>query len=226
MQRSGLNGTLDPIIQVLTNLKYITDLQSLFDGGGFSWLTRNANDVLQGAYHLGSGDTNASLFRATRGAFNLVGLPLVTYGLNTVGGINPVMRTIAGAALQYGTSSENVTHMTEAATGFKGVKPADANEGKLQDLEGLQGLQGLQELGAAPKETAGEGAGLGGGNVPWAVMDDFAGYAAKILPPVWRAIPGPVKAVAAVGAAAGTAASVWQAGEKYRGQPRPEKPAR
>jgi len=57
-------------------------------------------------------------------------------------------------------------------------------------------------------------------------MDDFAGYAAKILPPVWRAIPGPVKAVAAVGAAAGTAASVWQAGEKYRGQPRPEKPAR
>src|SRR4029077_8472690 len=46
MQRSGLNGTLDPLLQISTNLRYGADLNTLMEGASINWLAKNAQDVI------------------------------------------------------------------------------------------------------------------------------------------------------------------------------------
>ena len=236
MQRSGLNGTLDPIIQIGTNLRYDANVSTLLEGASINWMARNLQDILT---PLGtandSPNTNTRYFNAARGAFNLVAVPAAAFGLTKLGAIGGAIggklgaltTAGAGAALQYGTSPATANAVAEAATGPKGAtlpKPG----GSLQKLSGLQGLKGLQTLGGGRQAGKGEGAteDAKGGLFPWAIADDVAKPAWQIAgEPVTSAIarlPGPVKVLGGLGAAAYGAKSFLDTTAPWRGQPPPK----
>jgi len=196
-QRSGLNGTLDPILQVFTNLRYNAELTSLLDGASMNWFAKNAQDVIQPFVTSNdSPNTNTRLFNQARGAFNLVGVPLAATGLTMLGAAGgPLTRIAAGAALMYGTSPGTASGFAGLLTGEKGTELPKTGPGGLTKLQGLDsGLAPLTKLGA---EADAPGAGGGaGGVIPWGLMDDVAVPTWRYLGPVLNNLPGPVKAAA------------------------------
>ena len=107
MQRSGLNGTLDPIIQMFTNMRYDANMSSLLEGASINWLAKNAQDVISPFVMANdSPNTNTRYFNAARGAFNLVGVPAAAFGLTKLG-------AVGGAAGQGGCRDRPaVRHVT------------------------------------------------------------------------------------------------------------------
>lgn len=195
VQRSGLNGVLDPIIQLFTNLRYDSEISTLFNGASINWMAKNAQDVIQPFVTANdSPNTNTRLFNQARGAFNLVGVPLAATGLTMLGGAGgPLTRLAAGAALQYGTSPGIASDFAGMLAGEKGTTLPKPGASGLTKLSGLQtGLNPLAKLGG---EQAGEGAGGPGpgGLIPWGLMDDVAMPAWRVLGPTINALPGPVK---------------------------------
>jgi hypothetical protein len=205
VQRSGLNGVLDPIIQLFTNMRYDSEISSLFNGASINWMAKNAQDVIQPFVTANdSPNTNTRLFNQARGAFNLVGVPLAATGLTMLGAAGgPLTRLAAGAALQYGTSPGIASDFAGMLAGEKGTELPKPGAG-LAKLSGLQtGLTALPKLGAAGEGAAG-GPGAGG-MIPWGLMDDIAQPAWRVAGPFINALPGPVKigALGLGGAAAG-----------------------
>ena len=225
-QRSGLNGTLDPIIQVFTNLRYNADLTSLMDGASMNWFSKNAQDVIQPFVTTNdSPNTNTRLFNQARGAFNLIGVPAAAYGLTMLGAAGgPITRAIAGGALQYGTSPGSAAGFAEFAVGSpKGAERFDAGAGSgdLPGLPGLPKLPGVPGFGKGGPEEAEPGGGFQGG--AWGLVDDIAIPAWRYGSGVLGSLPRTVKA-GAVGAAALYGGSQYlEATEPFRGQPGPEK---
>jgi hypothetical protein len=223
LQRSGLNGTLDPILQVFTNLRYNADLSSLLDGASMNWFSKNAMDIIQPMLTTNdSPNTNTRYFNQARGAFNLIGVPAAAYGLTALGTLGgPITRALAGAALQFGTSPGAAAKVAEIAAGPKGAEPAGKAAG-LKELKGLKGLQGLRELGAPATERGSGGTGAGtGGLIPWGLVDDIALPAWRYGGPMVTRLPFPVKAVGlGTGAIAG-GMSYLEKTAPFRGQPAP-----
>jgi hypothetical protein len=220
MQRSGINGVLDPAVQVLTNLRYLSDLQSLYGGGGPTWILKNAQDMLAPLTSEPDDKTNTKMWRSVHGALNLIGLPLLAAGLNTLGAFGgPAGRVAAGATLQATTSSYAINKATNMIMGPKGAKKPtgddeldDSADSELDD----QALDDGDTAGSTKKSSGGIGGPIG-------LLDDVAMPLIRILAPAVNIIPGPVKAGLAGLGAAYAAAKVWQAGAPFRGQPAPAK---
>jgi hypothetical protein len=196
MQRSGLNGTLDPIIQVATNLRYNADLSSLLDGASMNWIAKNAQDVIQPLVSANdSPNTNTRYFNAARGAFNLIGVPAAAIGLTTLGAVGgPISRAVAGAALQYGTSPASASGFAGMVAGEKGAQlPKETKPGELPELPGPASLPSLPSLSSEQDQSA-QDQGAGGGLLPWGLMDDVAVPAWRVAAPMLSRLPGPVKA--------------------------------
>lgn len=210
-QRSGLNGTLDPIIQVATHLRYNADLTSLMDGATVRWFAQNAQDVIQPYLRTNdSPNTNTIYYNQAKGAFNLVGVPLAATALTMLGSAGgPITRAAAGAALQFGTSPGTAGAFAEAAAGPKGTKLEPGGE--------LGDLGDLGSLDSEDKTAAQDQGGLSG---PWGLIDDIAVPAWRYSAPVLNRLSTPVKAGAA---AAGLGYGVYDylnKTEPYREQAR------
>ena len=224
MQRSGLNGTLDPIIQMFTNMRYDSNMSSLLEGASINWLAKNAQDVISPFVLANdSPDSNTRYFNAARGAYNLLGVPAAALGLTKLGAFGgPVVRGLGGAALQYGTSPGSAAWLAEQAAGPKGAKLPKEGAGELPELSGLPGLPGDEEGGPAGQGAAGDAS---GGGLPWGMVDDVAKPAWQTFgEPVAAALsrlPGPVKVLGGLGAAAYGAKSFLDTTEPWRGQPAP-----
>jgi hypothetical protein len=197
MQRAGFNGTLDPIIQLGTNLKYNADISSLIDGAALNWVSHNAHDILQPFLTTNdSPNSNTRIWNATRGAFNLIGVPLAAGGLTAIGNFGgPISKIAAGSLLQYGTSPGAVAGLTDIAVGSEKGAKRDTGEDELGSPEG--GLSGTEEE-AAPAEGGGL---LGLPPAVATILDDLLVPAWKVGGPIVAGLPGSVKA-GAVGAAA------------------------
>jgi hypothetical protein len=228
MQRSGLNGTLDPLIQISTNLRYDANISSLLDGASINWLAKNAQDVI-GPFVTAndSPNTNTRYFNAARGAFNLAGVPAAAFGLTKLGAFGgPLAKVAAGAALQFGTSPGAAAGFAGAVAGPKGAKLPTPDTGQ---LPGLPGLPGMTEEGG-PTGPAGQGPAqdASGGGIPWGLADDVAKPAWQVLgepvTSVLSRLPGPIKIAGAAGAAALGAKSFLDTTEPWRGQPAPPRP--
>ena len=233
MQRSGLNGTLDPIIQMFTNMRYDANMSSLLEGASINWLAKNAQDVISPFVMANdSPNTNTRYFNAARGAYNLLGVPAAALGLTKLGAVGgPLVRAGAGAALQFGTSPGTAAGIAGAVAGPKGTQlPKETAEGKLPELSGLPDLPTIPgEAGTSPK---GQGAAqdASGGLVPWGLADDVAKPAWQVFgEPVSAAVarlPGPVKILGGLGAAAYGAKSFLDTTAPWRGEDaRPPKAA-
>jgi hypothetical protein len=236
-QRSGLNGPLDPVLQVASHLRYNADISSLINGPAITWMAQNMNNIVQGFIGPTS-DTNTRLYNAWRGAFNLIGVPISAYALTALGTVGgPVTSALSGAALQYATSPHAANVVSGLlAGGPKGTKAAPPAKEGLQGLEGLKPLGKLQTLEESTKaalegggrDGSGPGVGPGGTGYGWGLADDIAVPAARYgAAPATRfasALPWPVKAL---GVAAGLGYAAHKAAEArapFVGQPAPEHP--
>jgi hypothetical protein len=236
MQRSGLNGTLDPLIQLGSHLRYEGSVGSLLEGASLNWMAKNAQDVINPFVMANdSPNTNTRYFNAARGAFNLVGVPAAAYALTTLGGVGgAAAKVAAGAALQFGTSPGAAAAFAGAVAGEKGAQLPKETDGKLPELPGLAGLPSLPSEGGddGKGEAKGKGAAqdASGGVIPWGLADDVAKPAWQVLgEPAATAlarVPGPLKVLGGLGAAAYGAKSFLDTTAPWRGpDARPPKAA-
>ena len=220
MQRSGLNGTLDPLIQIATNARYATDFNSLIEGASVNWITKNLQDIVNPLITANdSPDSNVRYFNAARGAFNLVGVPAAAIGLNALGSLGAPARALAGAALQYGTSPGSAAAVAESVAGPKGAKP-DTEATGLARLGGLGTSGGLAKLKAEP-DVEQDAGGVGGGMIPWGLADDVAVPLWRVTGPALTRLPGVVKAGALGAGALYGGAKYLDTTAPFRGQPAP-----
>jgi hypothetical protein len=182
-----------------------------------------------------SPNTNTRYFNAARGAFNLVGVPAAAYALTTLGGVGgAAAKVAAGAALQFGTSPGAAAAFAGAVAGEKGAQLPKETDGKLPELPGLAGLPSLPSEGGddGKGEAKGKGAAqdASGGVIPWGLADDVAKPAWQVLgEPAATAlarVPGPLKVLGGLGAAAYGAKSFLDTTAPWRGpDARPPKAA-
>ena len=66
VQRTGVNGPLDPLIQAITGLKYERDLSSLVAGAQVGYFLQAAGDLFKPLSGAGSPNTNTSEYNACR----------------------------------------------------------------------------------------------------------------------------------------------------------------
>ena len=192
MQRTGLNGTLDPFIQVFNNMRYDTDLSSLVNGAGINWFSHNAMDLIQPFVNANdSPNTNTRAYNQARAAYNLIGVPLASTLLSVLGDAGgPITRAISSAALQYGTAPAAADAFAATVAGPKG-----------KDLAQSQGMGELPEMQGMSDPTAGGGEGEGradkiGGSAfaPIGLADDIAIPAARYVGPIINRMPWQAKA--------------------------------
>lgn len=198
-QRSGFNGTLDPIIQVYSHLRYDADISSLMEGASINYMFKNMQDVIQPFVTANdSPNTNTLLYNQARGAFNLIGVPAAAIGLTMLGQAGgPFTRLASGAALQYGTSPYMSGRVAAAAAGDKGTKLPKEGEG----LQGLRSTGALQELPSGePDKSTGPGSSAPAATGGIGLLDDVAVPAWRYGQGVMSKVPGPLKALAAAGA--------------------------
>jgi hypothetical protein len=117
MQRSGLGGTVDPLIQLYHGLRYNKSVAGLGLGIGGYW-AENIQDVLE-AFARGSPHTNTSSYNAYRAVYNLLVVPAASVMLTALPG-GPVVRGLATAALMKGTSRSAADTFATHMVGPKG----------------------------------------------------------------------------------------------------------
>ena len=228
MSRSGLSGTLDPLVQVGTNLRYNQDLSSLLQGPGVKWYAKNAYDVFSG-FANPSGEQSGSNLRAheaVKGLYNLIGTPTAAFIATKLAAFGPLGVIAGGIGDQYASSPQFAEGVATAITGPKGATLED--KGKADELPGVEAenldkLPGLEEDGG---ETGGGKEGIsdaqGAGAVPWGLMDDFhCARMARGKAWVVGAIPRKVKlGAAAIGAASAASGHLEQKYEPWHADQR------
>jgi len=228
--RSGLNGVLDPILQVFSHLKYDSDLSALMHGASINTYLGNLQKVLQPILGTSDSNTNTAAYNQARGLFNLVGVPLAAYGLSAVSAAaGPIGRIGAGILLQTVTSPGASNRVATFLAGPKGVtRPEPAGAGEPGELAGMSGMGGLPSMdsgagGAAPGKQSSGGSGLGAAAGPvLGLVDDVAIPSMRYLGPLISSLSPQVKTAAGIAAGAYGAYEYLKSTAPFRGQPAPE----
>jgi hypothetical protein len=197
IQRTGLNGPLDPIMQAFTALRYDKSLTSITAGPQLGFFLQAAQDMAQ-PWTQGSPYTNTADFNALKGAYNMFAVPAETIGLTALPG-GPLSGKLFGAAMMGLTSrgaSERFAGMLAGEKGTTAPKPGE--EGKLKGLG--DELPGLGDQGTGPQKDAGVS------GLPIGMLDDIAAPMVKYGAPIVQKLPGPLKLLG-VGAGAVAAGS-------------------
>ena len=195
IQRTGVNGPLDPLIQAVTGLKYERDLSSLMAGAQVGYFLQAAGDMLKPFAGFGSPDTNTSDYNAIKGAWNMFGVPAAGVALTALPG-GPLVAASAGALMQGLTSRGTADALATTLVGPKGTGPGGEEP--------------------APKEDAAE-ADQGSG-IPWGLADDVAAPAARVATPLWDRVPVAGKVVAGGAAVLGAGSALASEFGKWAGQ--------
>jgi len=191
VQRSGVNGPLDPVAQAVAGIKYERDLSGLLAGAQVGYMLQAAGDMLAPFAGLSSPNTNTADYKAVKAAWNMFGAPAATMLLTAIPG-GPLVEAGYGAALQAVTSRGAGDALATAAVGPKGTEVGGRAPSPPR----------------APEGPANSGTGWAGG-IPLGVLDDVAAPAAKVALPLWERFPrvgkiglgvaAGVKAVSALG---------------------------
>lgn len=160
--------------------------------------------------------------------FNLVGVPLMAYGLTAVSSVaGPIGKIGAGLALQGLTSPAGSNRIATMLAGPKGAtrpEAGGAGEGGLPELPGMGGLPGLPGMdggGADPgTEAAGGGHAVAAGPI-LGIIDDVMVPAMRYLGPMISSLSPAAKAGAGIAAGAYGAYEYLKSTADFRGQPAP-----
>jgi len=218
-QRSGLNGTLDPIIQVATHLRYQSDLATLMEGAAMNWFLKNAQDVIQPFTSTNdSPNTNTRIWNATKGGFNLAGVPAAAWGLTMLGTAGgPLGRLLAGAAMQFGTSPQAAASFADFATGGeKGTQRIAEDDEEEKPEKAPPEPKEKDDEDAEPEKKGGVGgAGMG-------LLDDIIAPTWRYTGPLLNRLPSIVKVGAGIAGAGYAGHKYLEATEPFRGGPPPK----
>lgn len=204
-QRTGLTGTLDPLLQLWHGLRYnksVSDLALGASGGYYA----DAIQQIMGAFTRTSPHTNTSLFNAYRGAYNALAVPAAAVALSALPG-GRLLGAAASAALMTVTSRQASNTFAETLAGPKG----SGDETTAPNEEAPEPPEKDDEETKADHGSA-------AGNFAAGLVDDF-------LPMIGRGImhlPGPARIVGGVGAGLYGAYRLHQEGKRFT-EPPPEK---
>jgi hypothetical protein len=196
IQRTGINGPLDPIIQAMSGLKYQRDLSALVAGAQTGYFTQAAGNILK-AFVSPSPDTNTSDYNAIEGAWQLLGVPAMATLFSTLPG-GPAAGAIWGGAMQYLTGQDVGDKIASSLVGPKGTgvggtpPPGSADAQDDGELDPTN-----NELTPQTKSNGSSSSG-----VPWGLADDVAAPGARVALPLLSRLPGPLKLMGLGGAGA------------------------
>jgi len=221
MSRSGVAGTLDPVAQALTHLRYQTDLAQLLEGAPVTTLLKDVQDLLLSPFMPNSrGDSNTAIYNQTEAAFKLFAVPGLLYALTKTSAMFPggLLASAAAIAAWEGTSPKAVNTATSALVGERGTKdPNAAPKGEHGLLPGLSKRHGESALPGLPKPGKGKGGEEGGAGGEGALL----GLVDDVAMPTLRALPGPLKAVGLGAAGAWAGWDWWNRASTFRNAPAP-----
>ena len=193
IQRTGINGPIDPLVQAYNGLKYDRSITGMFSGAQLGFFLQAIENMIKPTEQ-GSPYSNVGRYKQIQGAFNMFVVPLATMALTAMPG-GPLTGKLFGASMMWGTSREASDALATKLVGPKGsTAPKPPKPGTLPGLQGVQGWGGDAE--DAPAEVRpGPGGSLLG------LADDAGVPVLKKAAPVVAALPGWAKLVGA-GAAA------------------------
>lgn len=221
-QRTGIGGTLDPVAQFITGLRYTADISSILEGASINNFQRNIM-MLLGPWLKPETNTNTLRYEANQALWNLTFAPLMAFAGVGLGSTAGPLAPLAAPLVQWGTSRDAAEWFASMVQGPKGAEPAKPDTGQLPGLGG--GLEGLPKLGAEEKGPEGT-TGLGG-LVPLGLLDDMAlPLVQRVLVPMFSMAPAGLKQAIAAAGSLIAGYEWWQSGAETRGQPAPEKPAK
>jgi hypothetical protein len=125
LSRANLFGTMDPIIQAATAIRYQRDLTSLMAG---PYLTSFLQDItkiiglMPEPIGVNKESTNTAEYNAIRSAYYMIAAPLAAATLSMIPG-GPLIKAGAGAAMQYVTSPQRSHDVAKAIVGESDAKP-------------------------------------------------------------------------------------------------------
>ncbi len=181
-QRSGVNGPLDRLVQLVTGLKYETDVATTLVGPQLGFFLQAGQKMLEGAAGRGSPDTNTSNYNALKGAWNMFAIPAITWGLTAVPG-GPIIGPLAGAGLQYLTSPRMADKFATTLAGPKGSGLGGAPPPEKDDAD-------EEDENTTPTAEAGKSI---GGGAPIGLLDDLIAPAVKYGAPAVNLLPRKLK---------------------------------
>jgi hypothetical protein len=231
IQRAGLSGSLDPLVQMVNNMRYNADANSLIAGASPTFIAKNLTDVIRGvqsAFDPEAPETNTRAHDATKALYNLVGIPaMAMMSMGIAGAGVPLVTPGASFAFQKLSSQQSAEHAADV-TGPKGAKLPKGGEEDMNmtpDLSSTadEGMNMTPDLLAEPKPGEKTG-GTVGASVPWGFLDDFIAPAAPLVKSGLGIVPGWMKAGAVGAAGLAGASSFMSRMEPYRNAPAPETP--
>jgi hypothetical protein len=200
IQRTGVNGPLDPVIQAFTSLRYEKSFSSLTAGAQLGFFLDTIANIGRPFVSEASG-TNTLHYNAAKAFYQGVIVPAEMAALTAMPG-GPLTGALYGTAMVFLAGRGAGEAFAEKVAGRKGnidpnVKTPGA-EDTAPDEETAPEDQAAPEdtaLDAGKKEPGGTGTG-----VPLGVLDDLVAPLARIGPSVWKATPGPLKVAALLAA--------------------------
>jgi hypothetical protein len=205
IQRTGINGPLDPVIQAVTSLRYEKSFSSLTAGAQAGFFLDAFTNMIK-PFSEPSPHTNTSHYNSARGFYQGLIVPLETAALSALPG-GPLTGPLYGAAMMYLAGRGASERFAEMVTGPKGSTDPDAKlapgevPGERVPADALP--EDTVPEDKVPEEGEQEAAGGGGGGgtfagIPLGILDDLAAPVARIAPSVWKAMPGSLKLITAL----------------------------
>lgn len=174
-QRLGFGGVLDPVINTATGLKYDHDVSSLAFGGAGNFWAQPLMDITNWAFGGGSPDTNTAAYRAVRGAYQMLAMPVMALATALLPG-GPKASWVLSALGQYGTSMSAADQFATMLMGPKGESTVPLTP-QQRAAKQMKGPQYQRPLTMAEKQAKAQKEG-GQAETPPAgligLIDDFA----------------------------------------------------
>jgi Large polyvalent protein-associated domain 1 len=214
LQRTGISGPWDPVMQAINGLKYEKSVTGLFAGAQVGFFLHAMEKMVTG-FTRTSPHTNTSTYNALEGFYQGVLMPAEMMALTALPG-GPMARAGAGLASMYATSKAASGGFAAGIVGPKGSKepPRDAAGNVIPGAEPIE--EPPPEPGMEP-----EGAAADTGMSPlWGLADDLGVPVLKGLAPAARMIGRLPKAVkvggGVLGAAGAAAEGIGSLADTYR----------
>lgn len=153
MQRTGLGGIADPVVNAVNGLKYDHDLSSLVLGAQGNFYIQALKDLTGKFVGASSPDTNTANYRLVRGMYELLGMPTAALSTALLPG-GPLKSWFISAMGQLLTSQTASDWLAKAVVGPKGEKTNLTPEQRAMAQAQAQMSGQLPQLQAMPEFDA------------------------------------------------------------------------
>jgi hypothetical protein len=205
IQRTGISGPWDPVMQAINGLKYEKSVTGLLAGAQVGFFLHAMEKVVTG-FTRTSPHTNTSAYNAIEGAYQGLIMPAEMMALTSLPG-GPLARAGAGLASMYLTGKGASDRLATSIVGPKGstAPQLDAAGNVIPATEQPEALPepGMETAPSADAQTV---------SPLWGLADDFGAPALRTVAPIARTVgrlpKGVLKAGGALGAAGAAAAGI------------------